>query len=100
MNIITGSYRKLFKILYKLKKALSEESTETAYMLDVYFRKLKGDATPNEVKVANAQFRDLLKTVGVGFLVVMPLAPVTLVVLVWIGKKFKVDILPSWFSKK
>jgi hypothetical protein len=86
---------KVIKSLFTVKEALSKESAETKVMLKVYLRYTKGEAKQAEMKMANAQFRDLLKTLGLGALAVLPFAPLTIPTFVKIGRKFGVDIIPS-----
>jgi hypothetical protein len=49
----------------KLKQALATETGETKEMMDVYRRALKNQASPEEINIANKQFKDLLKLLGI-----------------------------------
>jgi len=84
--------------LKKLKKALSQESEETKEMLNIYYRFTHGKSSPEEMEAANAQFRDILKTLGLSTFAVLPFAPITIPFIVKVGKKLGIDILPSAFQ--
>ena len=90
----------IVKALKKLKSALAQESAETKEMLEIYFRFSQGKASPKEMAQANAQFRDLLRTSGLGVFAVLPFAPVTIPLIVKIGRRFGIEILPSSFRPK
>ncbi|EQC44231.1 LETM1-like domain protein [Bacteriovorax sp. Seq25_V] len=83
-----------------MKRILHEESTESAQMLEIYQRMLKKRATDDEVKWANEQFRDVLRTVGLGALLLLPFAPVTLPFFIKLSKRIGFNILPSSFNNK
>ncbi len=80
-----------------IRKGLAKESAETKEMLKIYTRFSQGQATKQEMQKANEQFRDVLSTMGLGVLVVLPFAPLTIPALVKIGRKLGVEILPSSF---
>lgn len=92
------SRKDLILALIVVKKGLAQESIETKQMLGIYYRSSFNKASKEEMKQANAQFRDLLRAMGVGFLAVMPFAPVTIPLLVKVGRKFGIEILPSSFN--
>jgi len=94
-----GEYkRNLIKSLFRLKSALAQESIETKEMLEIYFRFTHGKASSDDMARANAQFRDLIKTSGLGVFAVLPFAPVTIPLIVKIGRHFGIEILPSAFQ--
>ena len=72
---------------------------ETKEMLAIYGRSLKGASNKNEMSKANEQFRQILKNAGIGFLIIFPFAPITIPLVVYLGKLFKIDILPKSFYK-
>lgn len=84
--------------LNDVKEVLSQESDETKEMLQIYARFTLGEATPEEMKAANAQFADILKTLGLGAFAVLPFAPLTIPLVVKIGKIMGIDILPSSYK--
>ena len=81
--------------LEMIKVALAEETEQTKEMLATYQRYTLGQATEAELRVANEQFRDLLKSIGLGFMVILPFSPITIPAIVKLGKKYGVEVLPS-----
>jgi len=81
--------------LKKIKLALAEETDQTKAMLATYRRYTQGLATAAELKEANEQFTELMKSIGLGFMVILPFSPITIPVVVKLGKKYGVDVLPS-----
>lgn len=94
----TGLLFKIKKSLLRLKKGLAQESVETKEMLSIYQRYTTGQASAEEMKKANKQFADVLKAMGLGVLLVLPFAPVTLPLIVKMGQKLGIDIIPSSFK--
>ena len=89
---------KLKKGILKVKNELAKETEENKAMLNIYYRYTRKEATNEEMDKANEQFRNLLKTLGMGALLVIPLSPVTIPTFIKIGDIFGVDILPKWFK--
>ncbi|QGN94469.1 hypothetical protein Psal071_02248 [Piscirickettsia salmonis] len=58
--------------LTKIQTALSHETKENKQMLETYAFYLAGKTTKEEMKHANEQFRQLLKTLGLGTFLVLP----------------------------
>ncbi len=81
-----------------LKDALSQEKQETKDMLVTYKRYTRRQASQEELIQANKQFADLLKGLGLGMFAVLPFAPITIPVVVKLGKVVGVDVLPSSFN--
>lgn len=90
---------RLRRSMLKLKAALSQEKTETREMLQIYRRYVRGEVRVDEMKVANKQFFDIVKGLGLGVFAVLPFAPITIPVIVKLGKTVGVDILPSAFNE-
>jgi len=84
--------------LLQVKFALAQEKQETKEMLAIYKRYTLRKATPEEMKVANQQFLDVLKGVGIGIFAILPFAPITIPIVIKLGKWVGVDILPSSFN--
>ena len=84
--------------LVRVKLALSQEKDETKEMLATYRRYTKRQATPEEMKQANQQFLDVLKGLGLGVFAVLPFSPITIPLVIKVGKWVGVDILPSSFQ--
>lgn len=80
-----------------MKVALAQEKEETIEMLATYKKYSMGQASRAEMKQANAQFIDLLKGTGLGIFAVLPFAPITIPLVVKLGSKLGIDILPSAF---
>ncbi|NOU50091.1 hypothetical protein HG263_06000 [Pseudoalteromonas sp. JBTF-M23] len=89
---------RLRRAMIELKLALSQEKQETKEMLDIYKRYSSGRAHKSELKVANKQFFDLLKGLGLGVFALLPFAPITIPLIVKLGQWVGVDVLPSSFS--
>ena len=89
---------KLRRAMVTVKWALAQERQETKEMLDIYRRYTRGNATKHELKVANEQFVDILKGLGLGVFAILPFAPITIPLVVKIAKLVGVEVLPSSFS--
>jgi hypothetical protein len=81
-----------------LKIALAQEKQETKEMLAIYKRYTQGQTNSAELKRANEQFVDILKGLGLGVFAVLPFSPVTIPLVVKLGRLVGVDVLPSSFS--
>jgi len=89
---------RLKRDLIILKEALAQEKKETKEMLVTYKRYTRKQANREELREANRQFGDLLKGLGLGMFAVLPFAPITIPVVVKLGKIVGVDVLPSSFN--
>ena len=85
--------------MLQVKYALAQEKQETIDMLITYRKYTQGLANKQELKQANAQFVDILKGVGLGIFAILPFAPITIPLIVKLGKAVGVDVLPSAFNK-
>ena len=83
--------------MIKVKIALAQEKVETRAMLSIYKRYTKRDASPEEMRIANQQFVDILKGLGIGIFAILPFAPITIPLMIKIGRWVGVEILPSAF---
>ena len=81
--------------LKKIKLALADETEQTKAMLATYQRYTQGVATEAELREANKQFKDLMKSIGLGFMVILPFSLITIPAIVKLGKKYGVDVLPN-----
>jgi hypothetical protein len=81
-----------------LKIALAQERQETIEMLTIYRRYTQGQTSKEELKRANEQFVDILKGLGLGVFAVLPFAPITIPLVVKLGRMVGVDVLPSSFN--
>ncbi|MDK2597296.1 hypothetical protein [Pseudoalteromonas obscura] len=91
---------KIRRTLIALKEALAQEKQETEEMLDIYKRYTLGNASKSELKIANKQFVDVLKGLGLGVFAILPFAPITIPLIIALGNKFGVEVLPSSFTDK
>ena len=81
-----------------LKEHLAQESDETKNMVDTYQRWVEGNATKDEMKVANEQFKDLIRIAGMGtFFGIVPGSMLLLPVAVYGANKLGIRLLPSAF---
>jgi len=83
-----------------IKIALGQEKTETKEMLIIYRKYTQRQASKEELKIANEQFVDIVKGLGIGVFAVLPFAPITIPVVIKLGKLVGVNILPSSFNKE
>lgn len=90
---------RLKRQLIMVKFALSQEKDETKEMLVIYKRYTMRQASTEEMKVANQQFLDVLKGLGIGVFAVLPFSPITIPIVIKVGKWVGVDILPSSFNQ-
>ena len=91
---------KLKRQLIRVKVALAQEKVETKEMLAIYHRFTKKQATSEEMKLANKQFFDVLKGLGIGIFAILPFAPITIPLVIKLGNLVGVEILPSSFNKE
>lgn len=85
--------------MLQVKHALAQEKQETIEMLHTYRKYTQGKATKGELKTANHQLIDLLKGVGLGVFAILPFAPITIPLIVKLGRMVGVEVLPSAFNK-
>ncbi|MFY8327446.1 hypothetical protein [Pseudoalteromonas sp. ZZD1] len=81
-----------------LKIALAQEKQETKEMLTIYRRYTLGEVSKEDLSKANAQFVDILKGLGLGVFAVLPFAPITIPLVVKLGRYVGVEVLPSSFN--
>ena len=89
---------KVEQTFWRIRIGLEKEGRDTREMIRTYIRFTKGKAGKVEMKKANKQFRDFLKTIGFGVLAVLPLAFITIPLIVKWGKKIGIDIIPKSFK--
>ncbi len=86
------------RLVNDLKKARNFFSLQVVHgkeMMKIYERYLRGEASKDEMERANAHFRDYLKIAGLGTLLVLPGAVLSIPLAAKIGKALGVDIFPS-----
>lgn len=90
---------RLKRSMIQLKIALAQEKQETKEMLTTYKKYTLRQASEAEMKAANEQFVDLLKGLGLGVFAVLPFAPITIPLVIKLGRMVGVEILPSSFNQ-
>jgi hypothetical protein len=86
--------------MLKVKIALAQEKVETKEMLSIYKRYTKRQASAEEMRIANQQFIDVLKGLGLGIFAVLPFSPITIPIMIKVGRMVGVEILPSSFVEQ
>ncbi|WP_440903159.1 hypothetical protein ACMZOO_09680 [Catenovulum sp. SX2] len=94
----TAQKLKLRRAMLSLKIALRQESAETRQMLEIYKRSTRGKASKEEIAIANEQFLDVLRGIGLGIFAVLPFAPITIPLIVKLGRWVGVEVMPSSFA--
>tara|TARA_B110000091_G_scaffold203518_1_gene237089 strand:+ start:1306 stop:1683 length:378 start_codon:yes stop_codon:yes gene_type:complete len=89
---------KLQRQMLGIKLALAQERSETKAMLSTYRKYTMRQASRGDMLAANKQFVDLLKGLGLGVFAVLPFAPITIPVVIKVGRWVGVEILPSSFA--
>lgn len=94
-----ASFRKddqrLVNALKKIREFFAVQVAHGREMKVIYERYLRGEATKEEMERANAHFRDYLKIAGLGTLLVLPGAVLSIPLVAKLGKAFGIDIFPS-----
>lgn len=86
--------------MIRLRSALSEETGETVQMLKIYQDFVMGNASKADLKVANQQLGDVLRAAGLGVFAILPFAPITIPLIVKLGRKLGIEVMPSAFAPK
>jgi len=99
MGKYTSNKTKALSSLNKLKNILASESRETTEMLEVYRKYAAGEEVDKDaMDKANNQFTDLIKNVGLIGVFALPGGLVAIPLLVKLGKKLGIDILPKSYK--
>ena len=91
--------KKIEQTFWRIKMGLEQEGRETREMMRIYIMSTQGKATKEDMKKANKQFQDFLKTIGFGTLAILPLAFITIPIIVKLGQKIGIDIIPKSFKE-
>lgn len=86
--------------MIRLKTALSQETEETKQMLRIYQHYVTGHVSKEELLFANQQLADVLRATGLGIFAILPFAPVTIPLIVKLGRKLGIEVMPSAFAPK
>jgi hypothetical protein len=84
--------------MVRLKIALAQEKAETRQMLRIYQHYVTGEVSKEELSRANAQLAEVLRATGLGIFAVLPFAPITIPLIVKLGRKLGIEVLPSAFT--
>ena len=88
-------YDRLEKIFLAIKNE-QKETQELGLLLKKYTLQ-SGNLTRDEMKIVKAQFIDLLKIAGLSIPLIMPFSPVIIPIMMKLGQKVGVRILPTSF---
>ena len=92
--------QRIKRSLFKVKQALAQEREETQLMLQTYRKFTLGEASKEEMKLANRQLAELLKGLGIGVFAILPFAPLTIPAIILVSRRLGVNILPSAFYQQ
>ena len=95
MKIFT---KRFYSILSKIQNSFLEENLENKKMLDVYLKYVEGSASEEELDNANEQLKEILKSLGLGILIILPFSPVTLPYIFSKAKELNIDLIPKWYK--
>ena len=95
MRIFTKSFS---KTLNKLQQSFLTENIQNKKMLDVYIKYVEGNVSEDELENANEQLKEILKSLGLGILIVLPFSPVTLPYIFSKAKELNIDLIPNWYK--
>jgi hypothetical protein len=90
--------KKIQKYLLKIKESFLEESDENKKMLDIYVKYIEGSVTDDELDFANEQLTQVLKSIGLGVLVILPFSPVTIPYILKKADEYEIDLIPKWYK--
>jgi hypothetical protein len=95
MRIFTKSFS---KTLNKLQQSFLTENIQNKKMLDVYIKYVEGNVSEEELENANEQLKEILKSLGLGILIVLPFSPITLPYIFSKAKELNIDLIPNWYK--
>ncbi len=90
--------KKIQKILFKLKDSFLEETEENRRMLDIYANYIDGKASDQEIDEANYQLKQVLKSFGLGILVILPFSPISIPYVLKKAKEYDIELIPDWYK--
>ena len=90
--------KKIQKVLFKLKDSFLEETEENRRMLDIYANYIDGKASDQEIDEANYQLKQVLKSFGLGILVILPFSPVSIPYVLKKAKEHDIELIPDWYK--
>ena len=90
--------KKIQKVLFKLKNSFLEETEENRRMLDIYANYIDGKASNQEIDEANYQLKQVLKSFGLGILVILPFSPISIPYVLKKAKEYDIELIPDWYK--
>ena len=90
--------QKIQKYILKLKDSFIEETDENKKMLDIYVKYIEGNASEFEIKEANYQLKQVLKSLGLGILVILPFSPISIPYILKKAKELEIELIPDWYK--
>ena len=84
--------------LLKLKDLFLDETEENKKMLDTYISYAEGNASEKDMHEANAQLKEIFKSLGLGILVVLPFSPISIPYVLKKAKELEIDLIPEWYK--
>ena len=87
-------------VLEKVKAVFHEEAKNSQDMWKTYQKAITGDATANELSLANKKAQDLLISTRFAFMLALPGVIFMLPALVEMAKKHNVDLVPQSVKKE
>lgn len=99
-EFVSANHGRLKTALTALRDTLLEERQETREMLEIYHRYSQGLATPEEMHHANRQFVELIRYMGLGVLLILPMAPLSIPLIVKLGHRLGIEVLPTHAKKR
>jgi hypothetical protein len=83
--------------MLKLKNILAAENSNTKAIFSTYGKYINNSATKEEMEEANDKFRDLVKAIGLGSLLIIPGTVITLPIILISARKLGIELLPKSF---
>ena len=98
---VTEGNKNIKSSLTKIQEILSNETKESNEMLKVYQKYIMNneDITKEELDIANKQFSDLLKSLGLAGVFALPGGLLAIAFLVKVGHKLGIEIIPDKYRK-
>ena len=99
-EFVLSNQGRLKAALIALRDAFLEERHETREMLETYYRYSMGQASAEDMHHANQQFAELIRYMGLGILLILPMAPVSIPLIIKLGHRLGIEVLPVAARKR
>lgn len=86
--------------LRRLQNGLRSEAKSVGAMFATYGRYLRKEATEKDLEEANKAFRNVIKTLGMGTLFLLPGGLITIPLVVKLGQRFGIEFMPEFSPDK